>query len=159
MCNQVPVSITTKKDSGGDGTPAELFQILKDDSVEVLHSVCQKSWKTQQWLQDWKRSVFHVKSKKWQCKRMFEVSHNSLISHTNSLEDNLWTTEMAGWLDVITDSMNVSLSELRELVMDMEAWLAAIHGLAKSWTRLNWPELRQHIKKQRCECANKAPPS
>ena len=56
-------SITTHKDSGGDGTPAELFQILKDDTVKVLHSVFQKTWKTQQWLKDWKRSVLHVKSK------------------------------------------------------------------------------------------------
>ena len=69
-------SITTNKDSGGDGIPAELFQILKDDTVEVLHSVCQKTWKTQQWLQDWKRSVFHLKSKEEQCKRIFKVSHN-----------------------------------------------------------------------------------
>ena len=46
------------KGSGGDGVPAELFQILKDDAVKVLHSVCQQIWKMQQWLQDWKRSVF-----------------------------------------------------------------------------------------------------
>ena len=46
------------KDSGGDGIPVELFQILKDDSVKVLHSICQEIWKTQQWPQDWKRSVF-----------------------------------------------------------------------------------------------------
>ena len=46
------------KDSGGDGIPAELFQILKDDVVKVLHSICQKIWKAQQWSQDWKRSVF-----------------------------------------------------------------------------------------------------
>ena len=48
-------SITTNKASGGDGIPAELFQILKDDAVKVLHSICQQIWKTQQWPQDWKR--------------------------------------------------------------------------------------------------------
>ena len=51
-------SITTNKASGGDGIPVELFQILKDDAVKVQHSICQQIWKTQQWLQDWKRSVF-----------------------------------------------------------------------------------------------------
>ena len=51
-------SITTSKASGGDGIPVELFQILKDDAVKVLHSICQQIWKTQQWPQDWKRSVF-----------------------------------------------------------------------------------------------------
>ena len=51
-------SITMNKDSGGDEIPAELFQILNDDAVKVLHSICQQIWKTQQWAQDWKRSVF-----------------------------------------------------------------------------------------------------
>ena len=51
-------SITTKKASGGDGIPVELFQILRDDAVKVLHSICQQIWKTQQWPQDWKRSDF-----------------------------------------------------------------------------------------------------
>ena len=51
-------SITTNKASGGDGIPVELFQILKDDAMKVLHSICQQIWKTQQWPQDWKRSVF-----------------------------------------------------------------------------------------------------
>ena len=51
-------SITMNKASGGDGISAELFQILKDDAVKVLHSICQQIWKTQQWPQDWKRSVF-----------------------------------------------------------------------------------------------------
>ena len=51
-------SITTNKASGGDGNPVELFQIIKDDPVKVLHSICQQIWKTQQWPQDWKRSVF-----------------------------------------------------------------------------------------------------
>ena len=52
-------NITTNKASGGNGIPAELFQILKDDAVKVLHPICQQIWKTQQWLQDWKRSVFN----------------------------------------------------------------------------------------------------
>ena len=51
-------SITTNKASGGDGIPVELFQILKDNAVKVLHSICQQIWKTHQWPQDWKRSVF-----------------------------------------------------------------------------------------------------
>ena len=51
-------SITTNKASGGDGIPVELFQILKDEAVKVLHSICQQIWRTQQWPQDWKRSVF-----------------------------------------------------------------------------------------------------
>ena len=51
-------SITTNKVSGGDGIPAELFQILKDDAVKVMYSICQQTWKTQQWPQEWKRSVF-----------------------------------------------------------------------------------------------------
>ena len=51
-------SITANKASGGDGTLVELFQILKDDAVKVLHSICQQIWKTQQWPQEWKRSVF-----------------------------------------------------------------------------------------------------
>ena len=57
-------SISTNKASGGDGIPVELFQILKDDAVKVLHSICQQMWKTQQWPQDWKRSVFIPISKK-----------------------------------------------------------------------------------------------
>ena len=61
-------SITTNKASGGDGIPVELFQILKDDAIKVLHSICQQIWKTQQWPQDWKRSVFILISKKGNAK-------------------------------------------------------------------------------------------
>ena len=61
-------SITMNKASGGDGIPVELFQILKDDAVKVLHSICQKIWKTQQWPQDWKRSVFIPIPKKGKAK-------------------------------------------------------------------------------------------
>ena len=61
-------SITTNKASGGDGIPVELFQILKDDAVKVLHSICQQMWKTQQWPRDWKRSVFILVSKKGNAK-------------------------------------------------------------------------------------------
>ena len=62
-------SITMNKASGADGIPAELFKILKDDAVEVLHSVCQQIWKTQQWPQDWKRSVFIPIPKKGNAKK------------------------------------------------------------------------------------------
>ena len=71
-------SITMNKASGGDGIPAELFQILKDDVVKVLHSICQQIWKTQQWPQDWKRPVLIPISKKRQCQRIFKVPHNCI---------------------------------------------------------------------------------
>ena len=61
-------SITIIKASGGDGIPVELFQIQKDDAVKVLHSICQQIWKTQQWPQDWKRSVFILIPKKGNAK-------------------------------------------------------------------------------------------
>ena len=68
-------SITTNKASGGDGISAELFQILKDDAVKVLHSMCLQIWKTQQWPHDWKVS-FHSNPKEGQCQTMFKLSHN-----------------------------------------------------------------------------------
>ena len=68
-------SITTNKASGGDGIPVELFQILKDDAVKVLHSICQKIWKSQQWPQDWKRSVFIPIPKKSNA-RVLKLPHN-----------------------------------------------------------------------------------
>ena len=69
-------SITMNKASGGDGIPVELFQILKDDAVKGLHSICQQIWKTQQWLQDWKRLVFIPIPKERKCQRMFKLLHN-----------------------------------------------------------------------------------
>ena len=78
-------SITTNKTSGGDGIPVELFQILKDDSVKVLHSVCQQIWKTQQCPQDWKRSVFIPISKKGNAKECLNYHIIAFISHTNKV--------------------------------------------------------------------------
>ena len=75
-------SITTNKISGGDGIPVELFQILKDDAVKVLHSLCQQIWKTQQWPQDWKRSVFIPIPKKGNAKECSNYCTIALISHT-----------------------------------------------------------------------------
>ena len=79
-------SITTNKASGGDGIPAELFQILKDDAVKVLPSVCQQIWKTQQWPQDWKRSVsFHSNPKESNVKECSNYHTIALISHASKV--------------------------------------------------------------------------
>ena len=73
------------KASRGDGIPVELFQILKDDAVKVLHSICQKIWKTQQWPQDWKRSVFFSIPKKDNAKEYSNYCTIALISHTSKV--------------------------------------------------------------------------
>ena len=76
-------SITMNKASGGDGIPVELFQILKDDAMKVLHSICQQIWKTQLWPQDWKRSVFIPIPKKGNAKECSNYCTIALISHTS----------------------------------------------------------------------------
>ena len=76
-------SITMNKASGDDGTPVELFQILKDDVVKVLHSICQQIWKTRQWPQDWKRSVFISIPKKGNAKGCSNYHTIALISHAS----------------------------------------------------------------------------
>ena len=78
-------SITMNKASGGDGIPGELFQILKDDAVKVLHSICQQIWKTQQWPHDWKRSVFIPIPKKGIPKECSNYCRIALISHASKL--------------------------------------------------------------------------
>ena len=76
---------TINKVSGGDGVPAELFKILKDDAVKVLHSTCQQIWKTQQWLQDCKRSVFIPIPKKGNAKECSNYHTVVLISHASKV--------------------------------------------------------------------------
>ena len=94
-------SITTNKASGGDGIPAELFRILKDDAVKVLNSICQEIWKTQQWplKKDWKRSVFIPIQKKGNAKECSNYSTIALISHASKVHskfsksgfNSMWT--------------------------------------------------------------------
>ena len=84
-CEVKWVSITTNKDSGGDGIPVELFQILKNDTVKVLHSICQQIWETQHWSQDWKRSVFNPIPKKGNAKECSDYHTIALISHASKV--------------------------------------------------------------------------
>ena len=78
-------SITTNKASGGDGIPVELFQILKDDAMKMLHSICQQTWKNQQGPQDWKSSVFIPIPKKGNANECSNYHTNVLISHNSKV--------------------------------------------------------------------------
>ena len=78
-------SITMNKVSGSDGIPVELFQIMKDDAVKVLHSACKQIWKTQKWLQDWKGSVFIPTPKKGNAKECSNYHTIALISHASKV--------------------------------------------------------------------------
>ena len=79
------VIITTNKASGGDGIPVELFQILEDDAVKVLHSICQQIWKTQQWPQNWKKLVFIPIPRKGNAKEFSNYRTIALISHAGKV--------------------------------------------------------------------------
>ena len=78
-------SITMNKDNGGDGIPAELFKILKDDTVKVLYSICQLIWETQQWPQNWKRSAFTLIPKKGNAKECPDHRTIAFISHASKV--------------------------------------------------------------------------
>ena len=99
-------SITTNKASESDGIPAELFQILKDDAVKVLHSICQQIWKTHQWPQDWKRWVFVPIPKKGNVKQCSDYYTIAPISHASNPQNSpsqpspvheLWTSRCSSW--------------------------------------------------------------
>ena len=92
-------SITTNKASGGDGIPVELFQILKDYAVKVLHSICQQIWKTQQWPQDRKRSVFIPIPKKGYAKECSNYCTIALISHTSKVMLKILQTRLQQYIN------------------------------------------------------------
>ena len=87
------------KASGGNGIPVELFQILKDDAVEVLHSICQQIWKTQQWPQDWKRSVFIPIPKKGNAKECSNYHTIALISQASKVMLNFFQTRLQQYMN------------------------------------------------------------
>ena len=90
-------SITTSKPSGGDGISVELIQILKDDAVKVLHSICQQIWKTQQRPEDWKRSVFIPIPKKGNVKERLNYCTISLISHASKVMLKILQARLQQW--------------------------------------------------------------
>ena len=92
-------SSTMNKASGGDGIPIELFQILKDDAVKVLHSICQQVWKTQQWPQDWKRSVFIPIPKKGNAKECSNYRTIVLISHVSKVRPQILQARLQQYMN------------------------------------------------------------
>ena len=92
-------SITTNKASGGDKIPAEFFKILKDDAVEVLHSICKQIWKTQQWPQDWKRSVFTAIPKIVKAKECLYYLKTALISHVSKVMLKILQTRLQQYIN------------------------------------------------------------
>ena len=138
-------SITTNKASGCDGIPVELFQILKDDALKVLHSICQQTWKTQQWPQDWKRSVFIPIPKKGNAKECSNYHTIALISHASGFpsgSDGKAAACNVGDLGLIPGlertpgegNGNPLQYSCLEYSMDGGAWQATVHGVAKNGT-------------------------
>ena len=107
-------SITTNKARGGDRIPAELFKILKDDAVEVLHSVCQQIWKTQQWPQDWKRSVFIPIPKKSNAKKHSSYHTIALISHASKVMLKILQARLQEYVKQELPNVQVGLRKGRE---------------------------------------------
>ena len=104
-------SITMNKASGGDGFPAELFQILKDDAVKVLCSICQQIWKTQQWLQDWKRSVFIPIPKKGNAKECSNYHTIALISHARKVKLKILQHRLEQYMNSQMDKLDLEKAE------------------------------------------------
>ena len=107
-------SITINKACGGDGIPVELFQILKDDAVKVLHSICQQIWKTQQWTQDWKMSVFIPIPKKGNAKECSNYRTIALISHSRNVMLKLLQAKLQQYVTVYFQIFKVNLEKTEE---------------------------------------------
>ena len=102
------------KTSGSHGIPAELFQILKDDAVKVLHSICQQIWKTQQWPQDWKRSVFIPIPKKGNAKKCSNYCTISLISHASKVMLKILQARLQQYLNCELPDVQAGLEKTEE---------------------------------------------
>ena len=107
-------SITKNKASGGDGIPAELFQILKDDAVKVLQSICQQIWKTQQWPQDWRRSVFIPIPKKGNAKESSNCHTIALISHASKILLKILQARLQQYLNQDLPDVQLDLEKAEE---------------------------------------------
>ena len=92
-------NITTNKPNGCDGIPTQLFQLLKDDAVKVLHSICQQIWKTQQWQQDWKRSVFIPIPYKGNAKECSNYHTMALISHASKMTSKIFQARLQQYVN------------------------------------------------------------
>ena len=107
-------SITMIKASGGDGIPVELFQILKDDAVKVMHSICQQIWKTQQWPQDWKRSVFIPIPKKDNAKQCSNYHKIARISHVSKVMLKILQARLQQYLNRELPNVQAGLEKAEE---------------------------------------------
>ena len=107
-------SITTNKPSDGDGIPVELFQILKDDAVKVLHSICQQIWKTQQWPWDWKRSAFIPIPKKGNAKKCSNYHTFALISHTSKVMLKIFQARLQQYVNRELPDVQAAFSKAEE---------------------------------------------
>ena len=107
-------SITTNKASGGDGIRAELFKTLKGDAIKVLHSICQKIWKTQQWPQDWKRLAFNPIPRKGNAKECSNYCKISLTSHASKIVLKFFTLGFSSTRIVNFHKYNLNLEKAEE---------------------------------------------
>ena len=120
-------SITTNKASGDDGIPVELFQILKDDAVKVLHSICQQIWKTQQWPQDWKKSVFIPIPKKGNAKECSNHSIIALILHASKIMLKILQLRLQQYVNFELPNVQAGFRKGRE----MRDQIANIHWITE----------------------------
>ena len=108
-------SITTYEASGGDGIPVELCQILKDDTVEMLHSICQQIWKTEQWPQDWNSSVFIPIPKKGNAKECSSYHTIAIIAHTSKVILKVLQARFQQYMNQEIPEVHVELRKGREI--------------------------------------------
>ena len=120
-------SITTHKASGGDGIPVQLFQILKDDALKVLHSICQQIWKTQHLPQDWKRSVFIPVPKKGNVKQCSNYHTIALISHASKVMLKIFQARLQQYMNCELPDGEAGFSKSRRT----RDQIANIHGIIK----------------------------
>ena len=125
------------KASGGDGIPVELFQILKDDTVKVLHSICQQIQKTQQWPQDWKRSVcFQSNTKERQCQRMFKLPHNQThLTYQSKVIIKIHQARLQQYVNMNFQMFKLDLEKAEEPGIKLPTSVGSSKKQENSWKR------------------------